>query len=331
MDVRKPVGRAEQQDLGVGDRLRQRADERDRAPGRDAVAPRCPRPTRRPFGRPSYAGPDVFAANPWPGLRRLDLEGDPERSERLEMRDQRRLSLHRVLRGVEARADLRPRVRDDGVQRVRRPERTSIPVTVSAGPDQMRSPRPPVPRNGRPGLDLREVAELVVAVRARRSTPPGEDRRTATSPLSSCNVASARISARSASGAAPPNWPLCFGPASVVAATRDGRHPAQADRQRRRPGTDAAHVTDDHRVGLEELGLRRRVQRERAADLLLALDHDLDPDRGLATEGAERTDVHQDVRLGSRRSRARRSRRRGSTASNGGDSHFDSSPAPTTS
>ena len=40
-----------------------------------------------------------------------------------------------------------------------------------------------------------------------------------TSPCSSWSEASACNSAISASGAAPPNWPLCFGPASVLAST----------------------------------------------------------------------------------------------------------------
>ena len=46
---------------------------------------------------------------------------------------------------------------------------TSMPVTVSAGPDQRRSPSPPVPMNGMPVLDLRELAELLV--RERRAGP----------------------------------------------------------------------------------------------------------------------------------------------------------------
>ena len=48
-----------------------------------------------------------------------------------------------------------------------------MPVTVIAGPDQIRAPRPPVPMSGSPGSDLGELAELVVAVgRARPLLAP---------------------------------------------------------------------------------------------------------------------------------------------------------------
>jgi hypothetical protein len=40
-----------------------------------------------------------------------------------------------------------------------------------------------------------------------------------TSPCSSCSDDSACSSTISASGAAPPNWPLCFAPASVSTST----------------------------------------------------------------------------------------------------------------
>ena len=55
----------------------------------------------------------------------------------------------------------------------------------------------------------------------------------------------------------------------------------------------------------EQLGMRRRVGVQRAAaDLLLALDHDLDPDRRLAVPRAQRADVADHVGLGVRRAAA---------------------------
>jgi hypothetical protein len=60
---------------------------------------------------------------------------------------------------------------------------------------------------------------------------------------------------------------------------------------------DASHVANHHRIDGEQLRVRGRIGRERAADLLLALDHDLDPDRGPPTPGAQGADVHEDVRL----------------------------------
>ena len=93
-----------------------------------------------------------------------------------------------------------------------------MPVTVIDGPLQSRSPMPPVPRNGRPGsisASSRNSSSLYDApVHGSRRSPA-----TATSPFSSCSDAIARSSASSASGAAPPNWPLCFGPARVRAST----------------------------------------------------------------------------------------------------------------
>ena len=76
-----------------------------------------------------------------------------------------------------------------------------------------------------------------------------------------------------------------------------GSHAAQGDRQGRGARAHAAHVSDHHRVRGEELRLRGRVGGERAARLLLSLDHDLDAHRRLAVPGAQRSDVHQDVGL----------------------------------
>ena len=74
-------------------------------------------------------------------------------------------------------------------------------------------------------------------------------------------------------------------------------HAAQCNGQRRHTRANAAHVGDQHRVCPERLGIGRRVRVERAADLLLALDDELDADRRTAVPGAERTDVRDHVRL----------------------------------
>ncbi len=79
------------------------------------------------------------------------------------MTDERRLGLARMLLRMDAKAHLRASVRHDGVDRFVHREHVD-PVTVIAGPDQSRSPRPPVPKNGTPG-GLRQLAELVVGVR----------------------------------------------------------------------------------------------------------------------------------------------------------------------
>ena len=156
-----------------------------------------------------------------------------------------------------------------------------------------------MPRKGRPA-DLGQLAELLVAVGRARPLFPAQ-------PVDG-DVAvlvvqrrSAWISASNASGAAPPNWPLCFGPASVLASTVTIAMPRSAIVSVGTPGrtlpmspiTIASAANRSGRVGGKV--------REGAPDLLLALDHDLDPDRRLAVPGAQRADVHEDVRLRVRR------------------------------
>ena len=173
---------------------------------------------------------------------------------------------------------------------------TSMPVTVSAGPDQRRSPSPPVPMNGMPSSisasSRNSSSQNDAPVHSSRRSPS-----TTTSPRSSCIDASARSTARSASGAAPPNWPECFGPASVrtsIVTTPIPRRPIVSVGT---PGRMLPMSPIDHRVRGEQLGPGRRERGERASRLLLALDDDLDPDRGLAIPRAQRADVHEDVRL----------------------------------
>ena len=86
---------------------------------------------------------------------------------------------------------------------------------------------------------------------------------------------------------------------------------AQRDGQRRLPRADRATVGDEDRVRAERLGVRGRVPLlERAPNLLLSLDQELDPDRRPALPRAQRADVDEDVRLRVGRRHVRRSPRR---------------------
>ena len=103
-------------------------------------------------------------------------------------------------------------------------------MTVIAGPDHTREPRSPVPMSGRPGSDLGE----------RRGTPPrcrpppvhSSRRRpsTATSPCSSCSVASARMQGEQRVGRGAAVLAAVLGPASVSTSTVTFAMPRSADR-----------------------------------------------------------------------------------------------------
>ncbi len=172
-----------------------------------------------------------------------------------------------------------------------------MPVTVIAGPDHSREPRSPVPFSGRPSstsasrrnsssretLAVPRLAEQAldghVAVRVveRRERVEQDDHRV---------------------GRGAPVLAAVLGAGEGGDLHRRHRHPPQPDREGRHAGADAPHVADQHRIGAERLRVRRGVGVEGAADLLLPLDHDLDPDRRPSLPGPERTDVRQDVRLG---------------------------------
>ena len=138
---------------------------------------------------------------------------------------------------------------------------------------------------------------------------------TATFPSASCNEPSARTIASSASGAAPPYWPLCLPDSSVRTSSVTLAIPRSAVVSVGSPGRMRAHVADDQHVGLEALGVGRRVGRQRAAaDLLVALDAELDADRRPPAPGAQRADVGEDVRLRVGRAAAVRARRRARSA-----------------
>ena len=164
--------------------------------------------------------------------------------------------------------------------------------------------------NGHSRLDLGQLAELVLAVRGAGpllAAQPGHG-----------DVAVLVV--QRGERAQQHEQRVGCGAAELAAVLRAGershlddhaRHPAQRDGERRNAGAEAAHVR-------RSPSRRRRTARaawagrcvKRAADLLLALDHDLDPDRGLPAAGAQRADVHRGCSTSSRRCRGRRSRRR---------------------
>ena len=71
---------------------------------------------------------------------------------------------------------------------------------------------------------------------------------------------------------------------------RDIGDPAQRRGECRSPWGDAAHVTDDQRIGAEQIGIVERVAQQRAApNLLVALDTELDrPEACLSTRAGRR-------------------------------------------
>ena len=162
----------------------------------------------------------------------------------------------------------------DALARGRRCRRT-------AGPARSRPARGTPRRCRRRPSTPRAAARARPRRRARRAVPRAR--------------AAATISA---SGAAPPNCPLCFGPASVRTSTMTPAMPRSATVSVGTPGRTLPMSPITIASAANSCGLRRRVGRERAPRLLLALDHDLDADGRLALPGAQRTDVHQDVRLG---------------------------------
>jgi len=79
---------------------------------------------------------------------------------------------------------------------------------------------------------------------------------------------------------------------------RDARVATQGHGERRLPSPDRAAVGDEDRVGAKRLRVGRRIPLlQRAADLLLTLDQELDPHRRPAFPGPKRADVDEDVGL----------------------------------
>ena len=176
-----------------------------------------------------------------------------------------------------------------------------MPRTVTAGRAQMRSATVPVPISSTPSSTLRVRAELRLRVLqslpARRPRPSPS---TVVEPSSARSESSTRISAASASGAAPPNWPECRLPSRVSTCDAEHRHPAQRGGDRRQTDPEVARVADDDGVGGQQLGVRLRVPLQTAGALLLrALGDHLDGDRHAAVrlERAQREQVHDQAAL----------------------------------
>ena len=292
----KPSVVPEQEDLGVRRRLAGGAHERDRAAGRDENGVRAPRARERGargvVGRPRRLGGEPLA-----GLGRLHVELDPERPQPLEVAHERGLCLERILLRVDAHADLRARGRHDRVDGAATGS-TSIPVTVSAGPDQRRSPRPPVPMNGIPG-SISASSRNSSSCTTRPSTPPAaarprRRRRARRAGRERVEHREERVRSRAA---------------ELTRVLRAGERP-HLDDDAAIPRSPTVSVGTPGRMlpmspttiaSGEQLGPGGGNVVKRAARLLLALDHELDPDRRLALPGAQRADVHEDVRLRVRR------------------------------
>ena len=153
---------------------------------------------------------------------------------------------------------------------------TSIPMTVIAAPDQTRSASGPCPRNGIPA-HLRELAELVVGPRRAlpRVSPQTLDRDVAVLVV---RATRARGGARSAHPARRRRTGRSASRCRGSAPRRTTGASPRSRRSARGHPAGCPAVRDEHRVGAERLERRRRL--EHASDLLLALDEDLDPDRG---------------------------------------------------
>ena len=150
VDVGEAVRRPEQQHLGVGHRLLQRVHERDRAArceGHRLAAPRArERVARRLVRRPGGRRREARA-----GLPACTVSDDAERPQPLEVgRSARACASTGSCSGWTRRLSF-ARAYGTTALTALSTGSTSIPVTVTAGPDQIRSPRPPVPKNGTPG------------------------------------------------------------------------------------------------------------------------------------------------------------------------------------
>ena len=214
----------------------------------------------------------------------------------------------------------------------RRPAGASMPMTEIAG-------RGPQPGGQRAGADQLYAVEHpgVGAQLARRSgragrRAPRRSPATATSPRSSCSVASSRTSAVSASGTGPPYTPLWTACRSVRTSTTDVEAAAQRGGQRRYADPPVGRVGEHDDVGGEPVAERgEEPVQGRRADLLLALDEDGHPDREVVAERAQRGEVHARCRPCRRRRRGRTAARRAPSARTGRSSQSPRSPGGCTS
>ena len=223
----------------------------------------------------------------------------PNGRTRLEVADERGLRLGGVLLGVHAQVDRRARVRGHGVERAvdrrhvdagdgDRRARPHARAEVRRCPAAAGRSRPRRARGTRPRC------------RTRPPTPRAAGPSTATSPLASCSVASACSSDDQRVRAPRRRTARCaWRRRSVVTSIVTIAMPRSATVSVGTPGRTlpmSPMTIASHR---KASGCSGRVGRQRAAaDLLLALDHDLDPDRRAAVPRAQRADVSDHVRLG---------------------------------
>ena len=301
-------------------------------PGRRRAAWRRAGPSRRcPSARRACRRPARAPARRRRGARQRDrrrggLDLD------LDLRAPRHVRAQVALDGVhrahgvgarrDAHGDLGARVRDHDVARAldggrveaEDGDRVARPHAVAdvAGADQLRRRRARRPGGGsRPRATPRRPS--------RRPASPS----TATLPSSSWSVAIRRVSASSASGAAPPKWPLCRAPLERAQRHGELAVAAQRLRQRRLPHLPVAVVGDHHHVGAHQLGLARR--RPRAAPGARSppspRSSTFTCTGGLPSERAQRGRGGRRCRTCRRRRRGRRRGRPCSVGANGSVSH----------
>ena len=198
----------------------------------------------------------------------------------------------------------------------------SMPSTVTAGRAQMRSATVPVPISSHAVQHLGVLAELRLRRTAGRPTSASPVRpSTVVVPSSARSESSTRISAASASGAAPPNWPECRLPSRVSIRTRSSVMPRSVAVTVGSPTRKLPASPMTIGVGGEQLRVRLGVPLQTAGALLLRAlgDHlDVDRDAAVRLQGAQREQVHDARRPCSRRRRARTSGRRARSARTAG-------------
>ena len=173
VDVRVAVGRADQQDLGLGRRGLQRADERDRAAAAGASPAALPQAARqRGARRRRRPGPSSAPRTRCRSPRRRTSSAMPNGRTASRWRTSAACASAASCSGCTRRLSF---ARACGETALSAPstDGTSIPVTVIAGPDQTREPRPPVPMQRQPGAAPRPARGTRRRCRTRRSTPRG--------------------------------------------------------------------------------------------------------------------------------------------------------------
>ena len=173
----------------------------------------------------------------------------------------------------------------------------SMPSTATAGLSHERSATEPVPISSTPGsrpASARKVASSGSGASVVPVTRPG----TATSPRSSCRVASVRQSAVSASPTGPAEHAGVRLPLQHRDLDRHVDQPAQARGQRRHVDGGVRRVRDDDDVAGQRVAVLLQQRGEGGgARLLLALDEQRDADGRPAPVGAQHREVGHDAGL----------------------------------